>query len=55
MIILTTSAAAQTLSVIPRQYDDNSFTLRVRDSSTNVAIDYLNQTGTIEGNYLQFN
>ena len=55
MIILTTTAAAQTISVIPRQYDDSSFTLRVRDDSTNVTVDYLNQTGTIAGNYLQFN
>ena len=55
MIILTTTAAAQTISVIPRQYDDSAFTLRVRDDSTNVTVDYLNQTGTIVGNYLQFN
>ena len=55
MIILTTSAAAQTISVIPRQYDDSAFTLRVRDDSTNVTVDYLNQTGTTVGNYLQFN
>ena len=55
MIILTTSAQAQEISVIPRQYDDSSFTIRVRDDSTNVTVDYLNQTGTTVGNYLQFN
>ena len=55
MIILTTSAQAQILSVIPRQYDDSSFTLRVRDDSTNVTVDYLNQTATTVGNYLQIN
>ena len=55
MIVLTTSAAAQTFSVIPRQYDDSAFTIRVRDDSTNVTVDYLNKTGTTVGNYLQVN
>jgi len=55
MIILTTSAQAQEISVIPRQYDDSSFTIRVRDDSTNVTVDYLNQSGTTVGNYLQVN
>ena len=55
MIILTTSAAAQTLSVIPRQYDDSAFTMTVRDDSTNVTITYSNLSGTTVGNYLQFN
>jgi len=55
MIILTTSAASQQISVIPRQYDDSAFTIRVRDDSTNVTVDYLNQSGTTVGNYLQVN
>jgi len=55
MIILTTSTASQTFSVIPRQYDDSDFTIRVRDDSTNITVNYLNKTGTIVGNYLQIN
>jgi len=55
MIILTTSAASQKFSVIPRQYDDTAFTIRLRDDSTNVTVDYLNQSGTTVGNYLQVN
>ena len=55
MIILTTSAQAQEFSVIPRQYDDSAFTIRVRDDSTNVTVDYLNQSGTTSGNYLKIN
>jgi len=53
MIILTTSASAQQLSVIPREYS-TEFTLSVRDDSTNV-IKYYNITNaTISGNYLNF-
>jgi glycosyltransferase involved in cell wall biosynthesis len=53
MIILTTSASAQQLSVIPRQYSDN-FTLSVRDDSTNVVKYYSITNATISGNYLNF-
>ena len=53
MIILTTSASAQQLSVIPREYS-TEFTLSIRDDSTNV-IKYYNITNaTISGNYLNF-
>jgi len=54
MIILTTSTAAQTISVIPRQYDDSDFSMSIRDDSTNVTVVYQNKTGTTVGNYLQF-
>jgi hypothetical protein len=53
MIILTTSASAQQLSVIPRQYSDN-FTLSVRDDSTNVVKYYSITNATISGTYLNF-
>ena len=52
MIILTTSATAQTLKVIPRQYDSIGFTLSIRDDSTNITKLYQNKNGTISGNYL---
>tara|TARA_R110000803_G_scaffold183891_1_gene246209 strand:- start:144 stop:578 length:435 start_codon:yes stop_codon:yes gene_type:complete len=54
MIILTTSTAAQTISVIPRQYGDNDFSMSVRDDSTNTTVVYQNKTATTVGNYLQF-
>ena len=54
MIILTTSTAAQTISVIPRQYNDSEFTMSVRDDSTNVTVVYGNKTATTVGNYLEF-
>ena len=54
MIILTTSAAAQTLSVIPREYDNSEFSMSIRDDSTNVKVVYNSNTGVTTGNYLQF-
>ena len=54
MIILTTSASAQTLSVIPREYDESSFTMSIRDDSTNITKLYTNKSGTTVGNYLTF-
>lgn len=58
MIILTTSALAQTLKVIPREYS-GSFSMTVRDDSTNVIKLYDittagNAVATV-GNYLSFN
>tara|TARA_R110002153_G_scaffold28522_1_gene87858 strand:- start:50 stop:493 length:444 start_codon:yes stop_codon:yes gene_type:complete len=58
MIILTTSALAQTLKVIPREYSD-SFSMSIRDDSTNVIKLYDittagNSIATV-GNYLSFN
>jgi|TARA_R110000824_G_scaffold73361_3_gene186854 hypothetical protein len=53
MIILTTSAAAQTLSVIPREYSD-SFTMTVRDDNTNVTKQYDITSASISNNYLTF-
>jgi len=54
MIILTTSATAQTLSIIPRQYDDSRFTMSIRDDSTNITKEYQNLTATTVGNYMTF-
>ena len=54
MIILTTTAAAQTLSVIPREYDNSEFAMSIRDDQTNVKVVYTSNTGVITGNYLQF-
>ena len=53
MIILTTSAAAQTLSVIPREYSD-SFTMTVRDDNTNVTKQYDITSASTSNNYLTF-
>tara|TARA_R110000772_G_scaffold17960_2_gene50176 strand:- start:174 stop:605 length:432 start_codon:yes stop_codon:yes gene_type:complete len=53
MIILTTSAAAQTLSVIPREYSE-SFTMTVRDDNTNVTKQYDITSSSISNNYLTF-
>jgi hypothetical protein len=53
MIILTTSAAAQTLSVIPREYSD-SFTMTVRDDNTNVTKQYEITSASTSNNYLTF-
>ena len=54
MIILTTSATAQSLSVIPRSYE-STFTLSVRDDSTNVEKTYSITNAVNSGNYLNFN
>ena len=53
MIILTTSASAQTLSVIPREYSE-SFTMTVRDDNTNVTKQYDITSSSISKNYLTF-
>lgn len=53
MIILTTSASAQTLSVIPREYSE-SFTMTVRDDNTNVTKQYDITSSSISNNYLTF-
>ena len=58
MIILTTAASAQTLSIIPREYVD-SFSMDIRDDSTNVTKQYDitkagNSIATV-GNYMNFN
>lgn len=54
MIILTTSATAQSLSVIPRSYV-STFTLSIRDDSTNVEKTYSITNAVNSGNYLNFN
>ena len=54
MIILTTSATAQSLSVIPRSYV-STFTLSIRDDSTNVEKTYSITSVVNSGNYLNFN
>ena len=54
MIVLTTSASAQTFKVIPRNYTLTAFTMSIRDDSTNVTVTY-NITGvTTSGNYRTF-
>ena len=53
MIILTTSALAQTISIIPRDYI-STFTMSIRDDSTNVNVDYAINTAITSGNYLNF-
>ncbi len=53
MIILTTSAAAQSISVIPRSYL-TTFDLSIRDDSTNVEVTYNITNALNEGNYLNF-
>ena len=54
MIILTTSTTAQSLSVIPRSYL-GTFTMAIRDDSTNVTVDYQITSAITSGNYLNFN
>lgn len=54
MIILTTSTTAQTISVIPREYAA-TFSMNIRDDSTNVTKIYEVTTATTVGNYLVFN
>lgn len=51
MILLTTSASAQTLTFIPRVYA-GEFTLSIRDDSTNVTKNYEVTSTTTSGNYL---
>lgn len=54
MILLTTSAIAQAISVIPRTYTSN-FTMTVRDDSTNVTKSYDIGNAVTSGNYLNYN
>ena len=54
MIILRTSATAQKLTVIPREYVA-TFSMDIRDDSTNVTKVYEITTATTVGNYLVFN
>ena len=54
MIILKTLTTAQALSVIPRDYL-STFTMDVRDDSTNVTVAYAINNAVTSGNYLNFN
>tara|TARA_R110000751_G_scaffold100911_3_gene194901 strand:+ start:2282 stop:2710 length:429 start_codon:yes stop_codon:yes gene_type:complete len=54
MIILSTSAASQKLSVIPREYLDSQFTMTIRDDSTNITEFYNVINASISVNYLTF-
>ena len=54
MIILKTLSTTQTLTVIPREYTA-TFSMSVRDDSTNVTTIYEITTATTSGNYLVFN
>jgi len=53
MILLTTSSATQTLSVIPRVYS-SEFTVSIRDDSTNVTSFYSVSNAVQSENYLNF-
>lgn len=53
MIILRPDNSTQTFNVIPREYL-GSFTMEVRDDSTNVSVDYSITSGLTVGNYLTF-
>ena len=53
MIILTTSATAQSFSIIPRSYVA-AFTLSIRDDSTNVVKTYNITDAVTLNNYLNF-
>jgi len=55
MIVLTTSAVAQKISVIPRQYDETAFKMDIRDDSTNKIVTYNIPSDVTVGNYLEFN
>ena len=52
MIVITTSAS-QTLSVLPREYL-GSFTIDVRDNILNKSFTYFEDTVTTSGNFMQF-
>ena len=54
MVIVTTSATAQTFNVIPRNYSLNTFTMTIRDDSTNVSVDYIITNASVSGNYVTF-
>ena len=52
MIVFTTTAS-QTLTIIPREYL-GSFYIKIRDTSLNKTFTYLEDTTTTSGNYLSF-
>ena len=54
MIVLTTSATAQTFKVIPRDYSLTAFTMSIRDDSTNVTVTYNITGATVLGNYVTY-
>ena len=54
MIVLTTSAIAQTFKVIPRDYSLTAFTMSIRDDSTNVTVTYNITNATVSGNYVTY-
>ena len=54
MIVLTTSATAQTFNVIPRDYSLTAFTMSIRDDSTNVTVTYNVTNATVSGNYVTY-
>jgi len=54
MIVLTTSATAQTFKVIPRDYSLTAFTMSIRDDSTNVTVTYNITGATVSGNYVTY-
>ena len=54
MVIATTSATAQTFYVIPRDYTLTTFTMTIRDDSTNVSVNYTITGASVSGNYVTF-
>ena len=54
MVIVTTSATAQTFKVIPRDYTLTTFNMTIRDDSTNVSVVYSITNASVSGNYVTF-
>lgn len=54
MVIVSTSETAQTFKVIPRNYTLNTFTMTIRDDSTNVSVNYTITGVSVSGNYVTF-
>jgi hypothetical protein len=54
MVIVTTSATAQTFNLIPRNYSLNTFTMTIRDDSTNISVNYTITGASVSGNYITF-
>ena len=54
MVIVTTSATAQTFNLIPRDYSLNTFTMTIRDDSTNISVNYTITGASVSGNYITF-
>ena len=54
MVIVTTSVNPQNFNVIPRDYTLTTFTMTIRDDSTNVSVVYNITNASVSGNYVTF-